>query len=311
MTKSAGWQTHQVLALFRHASMSTTYKPALLKALLRTCAENQSGSVPVLRLGHHFVAMYWKQVVFYHLRQAATVSKESEVVRRIRNGAQERRIHRLADLSEKERAALDVSMAKVLAIDVLWRFHKSAPAAMPPLYRWSPGAAEIELAPGAGSFLTSNAPSLELIANYYWASYLEKCNRLAPRIIEKVARDGAIRTAVSRYLSILTELGDDGCFYCGRPFSEQNPATVDHLIPWTFILEDPVWDLVPACRRCNAAKSDWLPERRFLEQLVERNVRQAKVKFNGRASPLLAGGDLPGLYDAAVSVEWPGFWSPL
>lgn len=256
---SRGFHVSYVTAMLRHASMSTTYKPALLKAPVRICRKDHGLIIPLTELGSEFAQMYWNQTVVFHLRQAAIVSKEAEVVRRIRSIATEYGAHSLADLPQRGRAQIETSMSRVLAIDVLRRFHNSKPDDMAMLYEWNHGDSEIRLSIGSLTFLRNHGATLELIANYRWAEYLESCNRLAPRIIQKVSRDGAMRGSLTKYLKLL--LGDDGgcCFYCARSFSHDNPPAVDHVIPWSFLLEDPIWDLVPACARCNAAKSDWLP----------------------------------------------------
>ena len=59
---------------------------------------------------------------------------------------------------------------------------------MPPLYRWEPGQDDVSVTPQNHSFLKAQAAALELIANFYWAEFLEGCNRLAPRIVQKVSR---------------------------------------------------------------------------------------------------------------------------
>lgn len=51
-----------------------------------------------------------------------------------------------------------------------------------------------------------------------------------------------------------------GCFYCGTPFPVLALATIDHLIPQSVL---PGWrqeNLVLACRPCNNAKADQLPQ---------------------------------------------------
>lgn len=119
-----------------------------------------------------------------------------------------------------------------------------------------------------------------------------------------------MRGSLTKYLKIL--LDDDGacCFYCAATFSRDNPPAVDHVIPWSFLLEDPIWDLVPACTRCNSAKSDWLPAPEYIERLAARNARHEKALVGEKVGLLVSVGDLHGLFDAAVSVEWPRFWTP-
>ena len=75
-------------------------------------------------------------------------------------------------------------------------------------------------------------------------------------------------------------------------------------------MADPLWDMVLACMKCNIAKSDRLPDRNFLDRLVERNIERGykgNPVFSG--SPIESGQEYR-LYEAAISVEWPGFWRP-
>ncbi len=46
----------------------------------------------------------------------------------------------------------------------------------------------------------------------------------------------------------------------------------DHVIPWSYIYEDEIWNLVLSCRKCNLKKHSSLPHDRFIELLVERNM---------------------------------------
>ncbi|WP_320068347.1 HNH endonuclease [Micromonospora sp. RTGN7] len=51
-----------------------------------------------------------------------------------------------------------------------------------------------------------------------------------------------------------------GCFYCGLPFPALIGATVDHLIPQSVLPGWALMNLVLACRPCNDAKADQLPQ---------------------------------------------------
>ena len=176
---------------------------------------------------------------------------------------------------------------------------------MPLLYRWEPGSNYIAITPEARSFLRSQASALELIANFYWAEFLENCNRLAPRIVQKVSRDAASRRSMQRYLKILRAETESRCFYCASAFDVERVPTVDHVIPWSFLLEDDLWDLVLACARCNAEKSDWLPADAFIHKLILRN----RTLSREGVSLAISEPEIERLYQAAISVEWPRFWS--
>ena len=52
--------------------------------------------------------------------------------------------------------------------------------------------------------------------------------------------------------------------YSGRQFTIENcdrygPLSLDHFIPWSFVLHDEPWNLIPMFRNINSSKSDMLP----------------------------------------------------
>lgn len=302
----------QIAALARDASMSSSYKPAQLKALVRIVRGGGQSPISLLHIGHEFVELYWMQTVVFRLRQAATIISEPEVVQRIRSTSDLSRSRRLTDLSANTRRRLDGEMARVLTINVLDRFHRSAPHGMPRLYDWQRGDDFISIDSETLTLIRRSGHTLETIANHWWARYLERVNLLAPLIIEKVERNGAQRGSLAKYLKILRITDRTHCFYCERVIEDGETPHVDHVIPWSFLLIDPLWDLVLSCATCNLDKSDVLPDRRFLDKLaaiaVDRGKRTLPV---GLGSPLITRDELDRYYSAALSVEWPSGWVPV
>jgi hypothetical protein len=302
----------QVAALARDASMSSSYKPALLKALVRIVRGGATPQISLLRIGHEFVDLYWVQTIVFRLRQAATITAEPEVVRRIRSTSDLSGARRLSELPPDARLRLDHEIAKVLTIDVLDRFHRSAPSAMPRLYTWRSSDDFITIDDETLAFIRMSGYALETIANHWWARKLERVNMLAPLIIEKVERNGAERGSLAKYVKLLRVADRTQCFYCDRPIDEGETPHVDHVIPWSFLLSDPLWDLVISCASCNLAKSDLLPDARYLDKLaavaVDRGKRTLPIGFG---SPLITREELDRYYLAALSVEWPSGWMPV
>jgi 5-methylcytosine-specific restriction endonuclease McrA len=81
--------------------------------------------------------------------------------------------------------------------------------------------------------------------------------RLANRAA-RTARRGAKYTPEA--LSWIRSLSDPRCAYCGAPATE-----IDHVIPISLGGTGERDNLVPACRRCNAAKND-LPLDKFMDE---------------------------------------------
>jgi 5-methylcytosine-specific restriction endonuclease McrA len=192
---------------------------------------------------------------------------------------------------------------------VLRRFHNSKPERLDPLFLWEKGRDKILVPAAARDFMRVHWAALDMLANYAWADYLELCNRLAPRVLLKVSGE-VKRESLARYLQILLADGESTCFYCGSAFNDMTRPAVDHVIPWSFALEDQLWDLVLCCVRCNSAKSDWLPEKRFIDKLVHRNAHLIAKSLPPGVSALADRADVIRLYDVAIATDWPRFWSP-
>lgn len=109
--------------------------------------------------------------------------------------------------------------------------------------------------------------------NYYeWAHFLERINEetVAVKLLDKID-ESAKRNNLAMYRQILyEEFESKTCFYCGKTLSHDK-IDVDHFIPWSFIKNDNLWNLVLACPTCNRKKNDKLPAVYFLTKLVQRN----------------------------------------
>lgn len=53
---------------------------------------------------------------------------------------------------------------------------------------------------------------------------------------------------------------------------EKQLIHVDHFIPWSYLFEDELWNLVLACRKCNLQKHSSLPPEKYVRLLTSRNT---------------------------------------
>jgi hypothetical protein len=72
------------------------------------------------------------------------------------------------------------------------------------------------------------------------------------------------------------------CFYDGT--HEMSSPEVDHVLPWSFVLEDKTWNLLLACLKCNNDKRDRLTDVDALELLCSRNGKILKGAINIEAA---------------------------
>ena len=299
-----------MIALLKHADMSSSYKPALLLAIVRCVG---AGKVTTHRLqltdiAAQYLAMYWTQVIVFRLRHSARDAAQPVIVRLIRSAADALGIRKLTDMPSEAHTTLIRAIERVLPVNVLDAFHRSRPDGMAVVYDWQKSQRYIELAKGAETFIVENASALTVIATYFWARYLSGLNA-TPHIVEKLDPILPARSSLVRFARMLSTIGERDCFYCGEALHEKDrPATIDHFIPWTFVHEDKLWNLVLSCNRCNASKSDGLPSEELLGRLIKLNKLRATISTTKPASFMVterAHAELTHLYGMAQDEGWP------
>ena len=121
--------------------------------------------------------------------------------------------------------------------------------------------------------IKSISTSLSKLLNYKWAQLLEKFNN-APRITSKVKgiSDNQIRrNNLTKYKNILLEnMNKPIDFYTGEEL-QPDDISVDHVIPWSFMYSDDIWNLVLTSKSHNSYKSNHIPSKEVIEQLNQRN----------------------------------------
>lgn len=99
----------------------------------------------------------------------------------------------------------------------------------------------------------------------------------SPRISRKVRaidEDNIKRSSLKKfhkYLDLMFEDGQRKCFYCGEVI-DSNDVSVDHVIPWSYMFSDDLWNLVYCHKGENSQKSNRLPSKEDIIRLENRNV---------------------------------------
>ena len=60
-------------------------------------------------------------------------------------------------------------------------------------------------------------------------------------------------------------------FYTGSSLKE-NEISLDHVIPWSFMYSDDIWNLVITSKSNNSRKSDSIPSKNIIKSLEDRNI---------------------------------------
>ena len=106
------------------------------------------------------------------------------------------------------------------------------------------------------------------LINFKWSQLLEKFNH-SPRIASKVKgiSDNTIkRNSLTKYKNILLAGNNYQPidFYTEKVLDD-NDISVDHVIPWSFMYSDNIWNLVLTSKSNNSSKSNSIPSQDIID----------------------------------------------
>lgn len=285
----------KLLALLEGSARTTTYKPALLLALIDRAQEYvDQDRVPVRALAERVIELYWPQTLAYPttgnvLKQSQTSTGRAAIVQAIlafrhEHAATARALPPVIR-SDEDWERLLTHVEEILAE---WPIPRLQRPYEPFLYSfdwdwaeaggWSvrayrTGGRALHLHAGVAEALTALGPLLRPFITRWWT---DKAARLNPDV--EAARGvvefedflfGRDRVALERIAEGLLDLQRGVCLYCRTRIGRDRE--IDHFIPWAYSGDDGIDNLVAACHRCNNSKRATLAGPPHLAGIIERN----------------------------------------
>jgi 5-methylcytosine-specific restriction endonuclease McrA len=270
----------KILGLLDEASFSTTYKFAVLLALIDRVSEGVSargrapGSLRTSSVAERVFELYWPQTApFERGESAVRLSQsgrgEAAIVRRLSVLREKHSIVasapavRVKQLPEYPKLLSDVEFT--VANMPLPRLQRPYP---PFIYEidWDEKTLrktyfskdrKIQLLPGAGANLVRLGPLLRPLLEQKWMLTIGRFNMGAldeSRLHRFLFQPQRVRP--KKLLVGLTALQNGKCFYCRKPMAKGH---IDHFIPWSHSMDEGIDNLVLACHPCNLSKSAHRP----------------------------------------------------
>lgn len=289
----------RVLELLDAGAFSTTYKYALLLALVDLCMEKPAPlpSAPLLlmprEIAEKVIGYYWGHTVHYHQGQLRQSNQgQAEIVKLI----SEFKSYAAGDPSIsvtqarlRNPAAWSKTLEKIewkLIEMPLPRLQRVGDRHEQFLYRvgWDEGVRyrdvrayhrgeesapdfRIELHPGVAEGLVRLGPLIKPLVRRQWTHMVAGLNRLEVSRLEDFLF-GESRVPLTQAKDLLTELQNSRCFFCDRRL--KSAAEVDHFIPWSRYCNNAIENLVLADRSCNHDKRDYLASTEHLDAWIRR-----------------------------------------
>ena len=135
-----------------------------------------------------------------------------------------------------------------------------------PLYRIDEGGRSITLHPSWVNALRLEAPVFEGWTAYHWLQYMQRCNPNSPALARKLlppAERDTLQKARQHWVTVISA-GDVHCPYTSRVLAKEAPFDIDHFVPWSFLVHDELWNLIPADPSANCSKGQQLPDKRYI-----------------------------------------------
>jgi hypothetical protein len=285
----------KLLALLEESARTTTYKPALLLALIGHVQEySEQDRIPVSVLAERVVELYWPQTLAYPttgnvLKQSQTSTGRAAIVQAILSFRDEHGTSaRALPPAIRREQGWDGLLTRVEETLAEWPIPRLQRPYQPFLYsfdwRWAEDGTwsvrayrntgrAITLFPGVGDALTALGPLLRPFITRWWT---DKAAQLNPDV--EAARSvlefedflfGRDRAALERIAEGLLDLQHGACFYCHATIGRSRE--IDHFIPWAYSGDDGLDNLVAACHPCNNSKRATLAGPDHVAEIIQRN----------------------------------------
>lgn len=304
------------LNIIENMRNDNTYKLAFGRGILEAIKNinmnnitEDTFNIDLSEIGENMLKYYWNQTYFFNLKQGPHSSKSPKIYQitektidyyREKTGNVFPIWYDKAYLVLKENSYLEAvkkTIVTVMKQNVAWRF-KSIDGIDLEIYTLDKKENVIIIKTKNLKSLKDYSDILIQLLNYKWAILLEKFNT-SPKIANKVKGSydrGIKRNNLSKYKTILLKQYKDRPiidFYTGDVLTE-NEISIDHVIPWSFMFSDDIWNLVITSKSENSKKSNSIPSIDIIDKLKNRNQMLLSIEK-----------DLPDAYleDLKVSVD--------
>lgn len=280
--------------IIKESNYDNTYKMAWARSLVELSCELELNTDSVVitleQIAEKYIKYYWNQTIFFNLMQGSNPNKPPVIVTLVKELIEEyykvvgnnmpELYERIIDKVLKVKMFKSYNkvlkkIATTLKYDVSWRFTFLDNKYNEEIYKYTKGNNELSISKNLMLQLRDNEQDLYDLINYRWGLILETFNS-SPRINKKIKimdEREIKRNSLDKFKKYLDlENGKHECFICGNKI-EKEELSIDHVIPWSYMYSDDIWNLVYVCKSCNSRKTNRIPDKANIDKLKERNIR--------------------------------------
>jgi len=268
--------------VIKNCSVENTYKMSWSKSIVECCIEkHDTNEFTFSEISHNMFKYYWNQMMFVqpNFQQSSNPNNPPRFLNYVRDKIEEYKLKYGNKPTEFERVESNIKidyehLNSILKKNVCFRFLKVGSQTFD-LYQLDLSNDRIIL--NDVEVIRDYSDILFDLINFRWTQILELFNSSHPRISKKIKvtdRGGVERSSLSKFHKYL-KLSDSVCFICNQELNDD--ISIDHLIPWSFIYSDDIWNLVYTHKGCNSSKSNRIVKESEIKRLEERNYRLLQI----------------------------------
>ena len=268
--------------VIQNGRMENTYKMAWARAIVETCVLNPREKVIHFdTLASKIFGYYWNQTIFFNLEQSPNPYKRAEIHQLVISAVESYKEGHGEKPNWFSRSEGNIELptsriSSILSQDVCHRFLK-IDTEIYNLYELDIANRRITLQ--QTELIKEHSDILFQLINYRWTQKLEEFNH-SPRISKKVKGTDAEkirRRSLTPFKELLDQENPDHiCFYSGGKIDDEHLA-IDHVLPWSYLYSDDLWNLVYVDKSVNSSKGNRIPNADEISKLEERNLNLLKI----------------------------------
>ncbi len=139
-----------------------------------------------------------------------------------------------------------------------------------PLYKIDNKNKQLFIHPAWAEYFRKNLSVIRGWSHWNLTVYMQRCNPNVPAVSSKLFAPAQRESLAQQtfYWREVLKRKNFNCIYSGEILDYKN-FSLDHFVPWSFVVHDQLWNLVPTSKSVNSKKSDNLPSLKYFPKLVD------------------------------------------
>ena len=266
-------------------SMDNTYKMSWCRALVEHAVTYPSQKkIHFDKISELMFKYYWDQTIFFNLEQGPNSNKRPVIHQIVRNEIElfkkqnGQMPRKFLETKYKIKKEIIDKISTKLTHDVSYRFLYVNKKNYD-VYKYKKGQKYLILQ--NPKLIKEYHRILFALINYKWTQQLENLNPGTPKIAQKVRgvdRDEVPkRKSLKKFKTFLDkENPDHKCFITEKPINNDE-LTIDHVIPWSYMYSDDLWNLVYVKQSENSRFSNKTKNEKIIDKLIKRNSKLLEI----------------------------------